>query len=248
MPAVDSPVVVVTAIPEELEPILQHFERLDEERIGRMRVYRSAACRAPLVFAVTGDGSWSAEHNARKLCELLAPTALLGVGIAGALTPSLAALDLLAAARIRNGSGEMSPADSILLSLATGAGALTGTLVTVAAPVVTIAGKKSIARGLPSGERAAVDMESAAWARAAELCAVPFLAVRAISDTAREELPDYLAECVGPRGGIRRGAVIARALRRPSSIPALLHWKRRVSDCGDKLATFLWDYFDCERE
>jgi len=42
--------------------------------------------------------------------------------------------------------------------------------------------------------------------------------------------------------------VVARALRRPSSIPALLNWKRRVSDCGDKLATFLWDYFDCERE
>jgi nucleoside phosphorylase len=141
MPAVDSPVVVVTAIPEELEPILRHFERLDEERVGRMRVYRSAACRARLVFAATGDGPWSAEQNARKLCELLAPTALLGVGIAGALTSSLAAFDLLAAARIRNGSGEMIPADSILLSLATGAGALPGTLVTVAAPVVTVAGK-----------------------------------------------------------------------------------------------------------
>jgi adenosylhomocysteine nucleosidase len=247
MPAVDSPVVVVTAIQEELDPILQHFDRLEEERVGQLRVYRSAACRAPLVFAATGDGPLNAEQNARELCEVLVPTALLGVGTAGALTPSLAALDLLAAARIRNGSGEMIPADSILLSLATGAGALPGTLVTTAAPVVTAAGKESLARDLPSGERAAVDMESAAWARAAQLCEVPFLAVRAIADTAREELPDYLAECVGPRGGIRRAAVVVRALRRPSSIPALLHWKRRVSDCGGKLASFLWDYFDCER-
>jgi len=247
MPAVDSPVVIVTAIREELDPILQHFDRLDEERVGRVRVYRSAACRAPLVFAATGDGPWSAEQNARKLCELLVPTALLGVGIAGALTPSLAALDLLAAARIRNGSGEMIPADSILLSLATGFGALPGTVVTVAEPVVTVAAKESLAQALPTGERAAVDMESAAWARAAQLCEVPFLAVRAIADTAREELPNYLAECVGPRGGIRRTAVVARALRRPSSIPALLHWKRRVTACGGKLASFLWDYFDCER-
>jgi adenosylhomocysteine nucleosidase len=247
MPAPDSPVLVVTAIREELGPILRHFDRLEAKRLGHLRVYRSGACSAPLVFSATGDGPSNAEQNARDLCALLRPTALLGVGIAGAVTPSLGALDLMAAARIRNGSGDICSADSILLSLATGAGALPGIVVTVAAPVVTAAEKESLARALPAGERAAVDMESAAWARAAQLCEVPFLAVRAIADTAREELPDYLPECLGPRGGIRRTAVLVRALARPSSIPALLHWKRRVSDCAERLGVFLWDFFDCER-
>jgi len=247
MPEVSPPVLVVTAIPEELEPILRHFDRLDEDRVRQVRVYRSSACRAPLVLASTGDGPVRAERHALDLCEAIRPTALLGIGIAGALSPSLSPRDLLAAARVRNGTGEMLSADSVLLSLATGAGALPGTVVTVRAPLVAAAQKASLAAQLPAAERAAADMESAAWGRAAAACEVPFLAVRAIADTAGDELPSYLAQCVGSDGAIRRTAVILRALARPSSIPQLLHWKRRTTECGERLAAFLWDFLDCDR-
>jgi hypothetical protein len=82
-------------------------------------------------------------------------------------------------------------------------------------------------------------MESAAWARAAAAHDIPFLIIRAVSDTSAEELPGYLAECMDRDGGIRRSAVALRALAHPGSIPTLLRMRRRVADCSQRLAAFV---------
>ena len=82
-------------------------------------------------------------------------------------------------------------------------------------------------------------MESSAWARVAARASIPYLVVRSISDRAEESLPESIAASVGEDGGIRRGAVAARALRRPRTIPALLRMRRRVLDCSEGLALFL---------
>ena len=77
-----------------------------------------------------------------------------------------------------------------------------------------------------AGSPAAVDMESAAWARACAEAGVPYLILRAISDTADEDLPGYLAGCMDAQGSIRRAGVASGALRHPGSIPALLRMRR----------------------
>lgn len=242
MSGAEPPVVVVTALAEELAPILRGLPVSVDWLDGR-KVFRTRATSPALVLAVTGGGPSNAARRAAQLCEVYRPTALVGVGVAGALTASLEPLELVASARLRNGSGDAPPADTLLLSLATAAGARAGTLVTASAPVVSVSNKRALAASLDAGSVAAVDMESAAWARAAAGAGVPFVIVRAILDGAEEELPGYLPECVGPDGGIRRIAVLWRALGRPSSIGTLMKMRRRVADCGDRLAAFLLNRF-----
>jgi len=111
----------------------------------------------------------------------------------------------------------------------------------VSRPVVAASAKVELARTLGADDRdpAAVDMESAAWSRVAAAHGIPFLAVRAISDRFDEDLPSYLADCVGADGGVRRRAVVRRALANPSTIPALWRMRRRVDAAVAVLAEFL---------
>ena len=64
----------------------------------------------------------------------------------------------------------------------------------------------------------AVDMESATILEAAAARGFPSLVVRAVSDDARETLPEELMRLMGPDGRIRWGGVLAlahpRVLRR----------------------------------
>lgn len=242
MPAASAgPVAVVTAIREELAPILRSLRSFSAERLLGRKVFRTKVHAAELILATTGDGAKNAARGVAELCEAFRPAGLVGLGVAGALTPSLSACELVASACVRNGSGDVPPSDTLWLSLAIAAGARPATLVTVPTPVVSAAAKRTLASSLGGVEAAAVDMESAAWARAAAAAGVPFLVVRAISDLADDELPGYLPRCVGEDGGIRRSAVLRHALAHPSSIPALLRMRRRVAECCEKLAAFLLD-------
>jgi adenosylhomocysteine nucleosidase len=232
------PVAILTGLPEELAPVLRRAHGV--ERAGRGRVYRGWLGGVRAVFAVTGDGPPRAERAALALCREFGPAALYGAGIAGALSPSLAAFDLVVARRVRDRGGEAPAPDAELLARARRAGdPAAGLLLTVDRPVVDPRQKAALAAALAGEEPAAVDMESAAWARAAAAHGVPYAVVRAISDTAGEELPEFLPLCVGAEGGIRRSRVVARALARPASFAALLAMRRRLARGAEKLAAFL---------
>lgn len=232
------PVAIVTALPEELAPILRRAHRV--ERAGRGRVYQGFFGGVPAVFAATGDGPLRAQRAASDLCRVFAPSALYGAGIAGALSASLRAFDLVVARRVRDGRAESPTPDAELLARARATGdPAVGLLLTVDRPVVDPRQRAALAAALAPEEPAAVDMESAGWARAAAAHGVPYAIVRAISETASEELPELLTRCVGPDGSIRRTSVVARALARPVAFPALLAMRRRLVHGAEKLAAFL---------
>ena len=232
------PVAVLTALREELAPILRLAHGVTST--GARGVRRGFLGGVSAVFAATGDGPARAGRAAAAICREFRPAALYGLGIAGALSPALAASDLVVARRVRDGRSEAPAPDAALLSRAR----LTGDpavvlLLTVDRPVTDPRKKAALAQALAGEEPMAVDMESAAWARAAAAASVPYAIVRAISDTASEELPEYLARCVGADGGIRRGAVALRALAHPASIATLLEMRRRLAHGAEKLAAFL---------
>ena len=214
-------VLIVTALPEELAAFTRR--------------------RLPpgVVAASTGDGAAKAARTADRLCERYRPSLLVGAGVAGALSPDLEVGDIVVAFRVVDDAGEAPPPNGVLVvHAAAKPGARQGTLVSVDRPLVTRAEKAGWFARLGPGP-AAVDMESAAWARAAAAHAIPCLIVRVVSDTADEELPGYLSECMDTEGGIRRAAVVGRALARPASIPALLRMRRRVHAQSVRLAAFV---------
>jgi len=233
-----APVAILTALPEELAPILRRAHELTRD--GRGRVYQGWLGGVRAVFSATGDGPRRAERAARDLCAEFGPSAVYGAGIAGALTPSLSAFDLLVARRVRDRAGEAPAPDAALLARARSCGdPAAGLLLTVDRPVVDRSQKAALAAALAGEEPAAVDMESAGWARAAAWLGVPYAVIRVISDTSSEQLPEFLPRCVGADGSIRRIAVAVRALARPASIASLLAMRRRLSHGAGKLAVFL---------
>jgi len=234
----DSPagVLILTAISEELDlaAILRRASRIHYQWRGAVG---ARVGETDVVIAATGDGAKNAGERAAAFCDRVRPLAVVGAGIAGALSPGLGRGAIVASRRVRDSSGDAPEPDARLLSRALEAGASAGTLLTVARPITAAAEKTRLAASLEGPS--AADMESAAWARVAASRGIPYLAVRAIRDPADEDLPDYLAACIGEDGSIRRGAVVARALARPSRIPDLVRLRRRVLDCGRELSRFL---------
>lgn len=189
--------------------------------------------------AATGVGPRQAAREAAALCARHRPEFLVGAGVAGALSDDLGVGDILVARRVLDCAGLAPAPDETLVARASALpGVRCGTLLSVDRPLVSAAERAAWAARLGEAP-AAVDMESAAWARAAAAHGIPYLVVRAVSDDALEELPGYLSRCMDEDGGIRRSAVALHALARPSTIPTLLRMRQRVRDCSERLAAFV---------
>jgi nucleoside phosphorylase len=238
-----APIALVTAIKEEFEAVLSrardaHFRgTFVQARIGT----------AEVALCLTGDGAGNAGRAAAALCEAVRPAALLGAGVASALSPGLAIGDLLVSRRIRDSEGDAPAPDARLLAQALeNTRARAGTFLTVARPLVLASLKMALVDSLDDAGPAAADMESSAWARAAASRGIPYLVARSISDRADENLPEYLGRCAGPDGGIRRSSVVLRAIAQPATIPALLRMRGRVLACAEGLAVFLEDFLSAD--
>ena len=221
MSAGSARVLIVTAMPEELGAL--SARRLPEG----VRV------------AATGEGPRRAARRAAELCDLHRPSLLLGAGVAGALSADLAFGEILVARRVCDASGDAPHPDAALSERAAAIPGIRGGALFSADFMVVAARERSELAARVGDDPSAVDMESAGWARVANARGIPYLVVRAVSDTADEDLPAYLSRCYDPEGGIRRGRVILHALAKPSSVPRLLAMRRRVHECGERLSAFL---------
>lgn len=71
-------------------------------------------------------------------------------------------------------------------------------------------------------EAHAVDMESAAIAAVAAQREIPFIAVRAVSDSATMPVPEMIAQFTDPFGRVRGAALLTALLRNSRQIPTLI--------------------------
>ena len=192
----------------------------------------------------TGEGTASAGQAARSWLNAETPRAVLGIGFAGALSPSLDVGDLLVARECRTSTGESVSTTPTLLDAARriqadGLAVRFGVTLTVDEVVCQAEGKRRLALTLAPGDIACVDMESSAVARACAERGVPFLVVRCVSDLFAEDLPVDFNRCRGADGRVNNWKVIASAIGRPSSIKALLELRKRAKICSEKLADFV---------
>jgi nucleoside phosphorylase len=191
-----------------------------------------------LALAVTGDGAGNARDGIQQLLSALPIDQLIVIGVSGALSRELVTGSLLVAERVVDEQGRaFAAAPALVQHVARCTGAQAAVLVG-AAQLADSAEEKArlLACANAGGQPAAVDLESAVFAEAAQRAGVPWLFLRSISDTAGENLPELLNACRDARGAVQRSAVLWRLCRSPAPLPALLRLRGRVQNCAAILA------------
>ncbi|HWA92901.1 MAG TPA: hypothetical protein VG889_22910 [Rhizomicrobium sp.] len=164
-------------------------------------------------------------------------SAILSVGIAGALAPDLAAGDIVIVERVVT-AGEAFETDAKWTARLAAAlpdariGAILGR-----GAIADTADVKAMLHQATGAD--AVDMESHLAAAAARARGVPFAALRTISDRASHGLPPAALTAMNPDGSIALGRVLASVARRPAQIPALIRTGRESAKAFGALARAL---------
>ena len=189
-----------------------------------------AAADRPLARCA-GIGAAAAREASRALIAE-GCTALLSLGMAGGLDPALKAGAVVIADRIVTADGRSFftsvPWRKALVEV--------GGTVSVAPiagsdrVVSTVEAKQNLRRRTGA---AVVDMESAGVAEVAAASGLPFLALRAVADTARRSVPAWALRGVGADGALRPMALAAGLLARPWAWPVVVglawdSWRARA--------------------
>jgi adenosylhomocysteine nucleosidase len=193
-----------------------------------------------LALLDTGEGPRNAEHALRAWLSGQRARAVINVGLAGALSASLQAGDIVIAHKIRGDAGLFNASVSPLFQTAARLSNIRiGTAVTVDEIVCKATDKRRLAESLGVNETAWVDMESAAIAAVCDELQMPYLIVRAISDGFDEDLPVDFNRCRDASGRVSSRRVVQAALARPRAFKGLLELKRRADLCAGNLAAFI---------
>ncbi|MET0386153.1 MAG: hypothetical protein ABW321_09360, partial [Polyangiales bacterium] len=215
---------VLTAMPEEaraLRAVLRATTRVQR----RPALWRGQLGDTPLLLAMTGDGPRNAHAAATRVLDdpRWQIAQVLVLGVAGALSRELRLGDLVVATEVHvEAAGGPSPqrtlhADPTAVdSVARATGARRGVIVSATQIADTVAGKRQLlATCGSSGRPAVVDLESFSYVALAEARGLPWLVLRAVSDTADEHLPSMLRRCSDAGGAVQRGRVARALLRDP---------------------------------
>ena len=165
-------------------------------------------------IAMGGGTASGAAHAANDLAPHV--SALISFGLAGGLDPALAPGALLIPTLVL-ADGEQWPIDPALSALL--GGPTPGTLFGDGAILATAAAKAALHARTGA---VAVDLESAAVARAAARHGLPFAVLRAVCDPAGRNLPRAALIALDNQGRIGALRVAAAILSRPGEIPALI--------------------------
>jgi hopanoid-associated phosphorylase len=161
--------------------------------------------------------------------------AVISFGIAGGIDPSLRPGDVVVATAVMAEEGTWKVPPSVVSAMsgrvrASGIPVAEGALVGVEDPLMRPETKASVHA---STDAIAVDMESHIGAAYAARHALPFAAVRVISDPAERALPRLAINALKPDGRIDFAAVFSGLARAPSELTTLL---RAGGDAGRAFA------------
>ena len=218
------------AVPQERDPFLQRlsargadFERRTINGLPRLARVHTAP---ELTVVVTGMGMNNARQTAEIILRQAKPAIVWTCGYAGGLDPRLGVGDLVFAA-----DPQFPYADSLLKN-----GWKRARFVTVETVAVTQAEKAQLRKESAAD---AVEMESGAIREIAAMLGCPSATVRAISDTANQDLPlDFNALASGD-GGIAPLKLVGTLLSAPYKIPRLIRFGRDTARVGRLLADAL---------
>ena len=177
-------------------------------------------CRHPdILTRISGASARRAYEQAHEMVTKGA-TALVSIGIAGALGPDLKNGDISLPEQVvtETESWCVDPAWRQQLASALPQ-ACNGAVYGSDAMILTPDAKADLTRRTGA---ILVDMESHAVAQAAAEAGLPFLVLRTIADSASQTIPLSATLGVAPDGNTRPGAVIGALLFRPQDLPGLI--------------------------
>jgi adenosylhomocysteine nucleosidase len=212
---------ILAALPDELQPVVR---RLRLRR--RLDIATGQFAGHDILAVVGGVGPEAAERGTRRLIEAGCEV-LLSIGFAGGLDPSLRVADVVTLNAV------VTPAD--VTHTTRPAARLRGVRgVTLGAPLGSVAAKGALHAATGA---AVVDMETAALADLADHHQVPWIGLRAVSDTAADELPAVVVRNIRPDlGRVLVAPLVARAVIDPRLWWPLLRLAVRSTRAGQALA------------
>jgi nucleoside phosphorylase len=243
------PIAIVTALPEELAPLLARVRKRQARGSEDLRVVEGELSGRRVLLASTGDGARNAEAGMRALTAVFREAGVagwIGAGLCGALTPGLPPGTILVARCLRDGAGLGCPGDAPhaeWTARVLGSGGSLAAIFVSTVQIVATAREKAVLREriAAGGDAAAAvaDMESWAWAVGAASSGIPGILVRSVFDAAEEDVPGFVTASSAAEGAIDRRAIALHALRHPSVIGKLLAMRRRFRSCASRLADYL---------
>ena len=213
-------VAIVAALPAELSPLVQTWERLPQ--VLGVSAWRTSYGGRECVAVCGGMGAMPATRALARAREIIQPAMVMSVGWAGALGPELAVGAVVRPEGVLDArTGErfgIERAASLLVTLGHIAGGA----------------EKARLREAYAGA-VAVDMEAATLARLSAAAGVAFRAIKAISDDATARLPD-LNPFLTANGGFRTARFVAHVGRRPRYWTSVMRLGRHAKLAAECLA------------
>jgi adenosylhomocysteine nucleosidase len=236
----DEPIGIVAALREEVGPLVSRLAGRSEVRVGSRRFARGTLAGGSVLVGACGDGWRNAEEGARDLLSSGPVRGLVGFGVAGALSPELREGDVVAGRVVTDTAGASAlSSHASWLNSAIRCGARAGSIVTSRSIVSAPAEKARLLGSVGAGEVGVVDLESYPWAKAASDAGQPFLVIRAVLDTADEDVPAAVGASQRCDGSVDRLRVALRAMARPRDLGRLLALGRRLDRSAVRLADFV---------
>jgi adenosylhomocysteine nucleosidase len=230
-------VLIVGALPRELAWVRRAVEVAERRSLPECAIVRGRLEGRSVIVATTGDGERNAAKGIGAVLDTLSAAHVIVVGISGGLSLGLAAGQLLAAREVRDRAGVAAAPDLDLTNrIIRRAGATGATLYSSADILWTADSKAEVYATLGGRPVAAVDVETAVYARAAASRGIPYAALRVVLDPAEESLPLDFNTCRDSSGSVSPFRVATRALARRTIVPALWRLRGRVAECSRRLA------------
>ena len=222
-------IVIIAAMPGELKPLVRSWAALET----RQGVDGWQHPNGPIMAFCGGMGSEAATRafaRARQVCE---PIRLISAGWAGGLLEDQLPGSVVQARAVRDlRTGEMLPAGG------------TGGLLLTATRVAVREEKQRLTRTYEGA--AVVDMEAATLARLAGAYGLHFSAIKAVSDTLHEELPD-MNPYLRANGTFATASFAAHMALQPKHWGALVRFGGQAKHAAHNLCAVLADVIGIER-
>jgi len=232
-------IAIIAAMEDEMAPLRQRLVGETEIADGPRRYYEGRLRGVSVVLAVTGEGKRNADVGIRRLIQKCNPTRVLAIGLGGSLSPKLRVGEILVSSEVMEGDQILGWPDLQWLEEAhVDIEYDLGRMVTVDEILSTPESKEEWWGRTARDQPAIADMESACFARVAIAYNVPYLVVRAVSDSSDEVLPHFLEDCRSQDGSIDRRQVMWKAFWRPKSWGILFKLRRRIEQLTVRLADF----------